>query len=203
MQRIKKSLTILLAAILSLSVCWFIGQKINPNFEMNKEAELETSQLTESLSEQSVAPEETSNVSVDFQPDLDTIVYEGSTATGDNPWGITAGTIHLEDRGESIFLTPNTTALWDNVGQMEELSFSYELHPWIKESSDGAGLIIWLLDAQDNIIYTEELLLNASDSLKEFYMDLTQYEEVTRIKLLCNNGASGNDSGDWIILSNF
>ena len=119
MQRIKKSLTILLAAILSLSVCWFIGQKINPNFEMNKEAESETSQLTESLSEQSVAPEETSNVSVDFQPDLDTIVYEGSIATGDNPWGITAGTIHLEDRGESIFLTPNTTALWDNVGQME------------------------------------------------------------------------------------
>lgn len=195
MLKMKKSWTISLAVILSLGACWFVGQQINPDGGLKETPEQESSQPVEQEMSQSPLGETAIN--------LDSIIYEGSIATDGNPWKTTAGTIDLEDRGKSIFLTPNTTALLSNVSEMNEIAFSYEIHPWVKESSDGAGLVIWLMDAQNNIIHEEEIVISASDDMKEFRIDLTQYEGVTKIKFLCNNGTNENDSGDWVVLSGF
>ena len=183
MHKMKKTLTILVAITIYLTACWFIGQRLHPD--------------AEAQNNQAAAQGTTDGTSID----LSAVIYEGSAVTEDNPWKTTAGTIDLEDRGKSIFLTPNTTALLSNVSEMNEIAFSYEIHPWVKESSDGAGLVIWLMDAQNNIIHEEEIVISASDDMKEFKIDLTQYKGVTKIKFLCNNGTNENDSGDWVVLS--
>jgi len=197
MGKLRKPLAICLGITVYLVGCWYIGQRLHPDTEG-----VEQGQSVQA--EQQEMPASADDTAADENRiDLDKVEYEGSVATEDNPWGITAGTIDLEDRGKSIFLTPNTAVVLDNVGQTEELSFSYEIHPWMKENSDGAGLVIWLMAAEGSIIKEEEITVNASDDIKEFKLDLTQYEDATRIKMLCNNGFNHNDSGDWVVLSAF
>ena len=92
-----------------------------------------------------------SQIDESYTLDVDSVIIEGMVETDGNPWKITAGKILMEDESSCVFLTPNTSALVD----IESKSFCiyYCIHPWVKEYSDGAGLIVWLLNEQNEILY--------------------------------------------------
>ena len=125
--------------------------------------------------------------------------FEGSQETFDNPWNTTAGWIDTEEDGRCIFLTPNTAVFFEITGA-ETLVFDYELHPWVKENSDGAGILLWVMDEEDTILYQEEIFVDAKDSWKRVELDLRPYKSVGRIKMLCNNGKNEDDNGDWVLV---
>lgn len=125
--------------------------------------------------------------------------FEGSQETSDNPWNTTAGWIDTEEDGRCIFLTPNTATFFEITG-VETLSFDCEIHPWVKASSDGAGILVWVMDNEDTILYQEEIFVDAKDSWKKVELDLRPYKSVEKIKILCNNGKNEDDNGDWVLV---
>lgn len=172
----KRNLTIFIAVVVSLSVCWGIGQALRrESFQEVEEA-----------------------VTIDL---INTAVFEGNVETSDNPWNITAGIIEMEDEGEVIFLTPNTSVLFSNVDELDFVNFSYMIHPWVKSESDGAGIILSLVGRENEVLYQEEIEINGADSWKELELDISGYEDITEIRLDCNNGKNDNDSCDWVVLS--
>ena len=169
-----KSLIVLM--MLSLIACWGIGQALHR--ENSQElAEVVVTDL------------------------LNTAVFEGSIETSDNPWNTTAGIIEMEDTGEAILLTPNTSVLFPHVDGLTDISFSYMIHPWVKEESDGAGIILSLIDSGNGILHQEVIEISGVDSWTEFKLDISGYKDITAIKLDCNNGKNNDDSCDWVVLS--
>ncbi len=130
------------------------------------------------------------------------ISYEGHVETTDNPWGVTAGTFDMEGEGTCAFLTPNTAIILNNVNATGNLNFSYKIHPWMQETSDGVGFIIWLLDENDTILSTSDFYVTSENEWVECQMDIASYPSVSKVKILCNNGKNGDDSGDWLIIRN-
>lgn len=126
------------------------------------------------------------------------ISFEGSKETSDNPWGTTAGVIEMEE-GKCILLTPNTSFSIRQLKDAGKFNFSYEIHPWVRENSDGAGILIWIMDEEDTILHEEVIKVDKEEEWKIFELDLTQYDGASQIKVLCNNGG-GNDDGDWVIV---
>lgn len=187
----KKSFTIAVSVVVSLGLCWYIGQ------QTHKENSYE-SQNMDGIIESSEDSEENLSKQFDFWDD---IYFEGNRETADNPWNMTAGKFEMEGEGECILLTPNTAVqINDPGGRNGEINFMYQIHPWVKDASDGAGLLLWVLDKKDEILYAEEITINAGEDWKEYKLDLTQYEGATSVKIFCNNGVSEDDSGDWVIL---
>lgn len=74
------------------------------------------------------------------------------------------------------------------------------IHPWVKDVSDGAGILIWLMDNEDAILYEERVSVNNEEEWKNFQLSLNQYDSVHKIKVHCNNGENGDDSGDWVVI---
>lgn len=193
----KKYMTILIAAVISLSCCWFIGQKLH---QEKPEAEIQSDNSAEDIQQSEVQelsePETVQKVATL----VDIVDFDGANETSDNPWNVTAGIIDVENEGECIFLTPNTSAKIELTNQDKEVSFQYQIHPWMKETSSGAGIVIWVLDHQDTILCTEEFEIDEKNGWTEYKLDLEDYSDVSNVKILCNNGADDNDSGDWVII---
>ncbi len=124
-----------------------------------------------------------------------------ATDTQDNPWGKTAGIFEMEDIGECIFLTPNTGIQINDVSSMKELlSFKIRIHPWVAELSDGAGLTVWLMNSNNDIVLEDGINIESEDEWVYLSYNLSEYENVSRIQLLCNNGKNNDDNGDWVII---
>lgn len=126
--------------------------------------------------------------------------FEGVKDTEDNPWHKTAGLFELEDIGECIFLTPNMSVHMLELENVEKISLQTKIHPWVQESSDGAGILVWIMDNEDNILDEKEILLSNEDKWKDITINLAEYESAVRLKLTCNNGSADNDNGDWVII---
>ncbi len=127
------------------------------------------------------------------------LTFENSNSTTDNPWGFTAGIIDVDDE-KCVFLTPNTDVMMYPQEEGNTISFSAYIHPWVSDSSDGAGLVIWYLDENDEILGQEELAIAADGGKTEIELDLNCYPGTNHLKILCNNGGKNNDSGDWVVL---
>lgn len=127
------------------------------------------------------------------------VSFEGVQKTKDIPWNYTAGIFDME-QGQCILLTPNTSVELKGDNSPASWSFQYKIHPWVQEGSDGAGLLIWVMDAEENILYSDELSVSADDQWKDYHIDLSPFEAATKIKLLCNNSPADNDDCDWIII---
>lgn len=157
--------------------------------------------LNESLKTGEVKPYETNvdNTTQNMRV-IDTALFEGSQETSDNPWNTTAGVIEMEEVGEVIFLTPNTSVSFPQAAELTSLDFSYTIHPWVKENSDGAGLLLRLLNDEDEIIYEEEIIVSGEDEWMDYHLDITKCDGVTTIKLACNNGLNDDDACDWVML---
>ena len=120
--------------------------------------------------------------------------------TEDNPWGTTAGIIDTDEDGRCLLLTPNTGAVLKIPEEMREIRLGMRIHPWVAEHSDGAGVLVWLLDAGDNILHEENIPVGNTADYVQYQQDLTAFQGVTHVALRCNNGANGDDSGDWVVV---
>ncbi len=123
---------------------------------------------------------------------------KNSKDTSDNPWGKTAGIIDMDDVGKVVFLTPETEYDLD-VSDLENLIFSYQIHPWVKEASNGAGIKIELLNENGDIINEQEIAVNSSDDWKKVDIECKDAE---KINISCVAGKDNDASGDWVVLSN-
>ena len=130
---------------------------------------------------------------------LQTLIVDAKP-TQDNPWGTTAGVIDTDEDGQCLLLTPNTSAVLARPEGNGGIHLAMRVHPWVAEASDGAGLLIWLLDAEDNILHEDNVLLSNSPDFVEYRQDFAEYPEATHLKLLCNNGSNDDDSGDWVVV---
>lgn len=183
----KKSIKLLLIAVIYLSVCYGVGQYRN----LLKEG----ADATESNTADS------ENAANSGETEMwDSISFEGVKETTDTPWNFNAGIFDMEGEGACILLTPNTAVTVANLEDIDSLSFRYEIHPWVKDASDGAGLLIWILDVDENIIdeFTAEVKCN--NEWQNYELDLDKYENAESVKIQCNNGENGDDSGDWVVI---
>lgn len=207
----KKIYTIGIAFILSLSCCWYIGQKISDHSEQkeqqhetasNIESEVSTD-ISENVETEASATNEGNQISVlSNEAILDMVEYEGSVETTDNPYGYTAGNILLNDTDNCILLTPNTGAHIKIEGKIQELSFHYQIHPWVKDLSDGLGIVIWIMDENDEILDTIEIDVPKEGDELDKSLDLSEHDNASKFKIMCNNGKNNDDSGDWLVISN-
>jgi hypothetical protein len=180
----KKSIKLVAAAVVYLGVCYGIGQY---RVSQKNTVEADTAEApSESETTQNTGWEQLS--------------FEGAAATDDTPWNITAGTFEMDDEGECILLTPNTAVELSDVERVSELSFSYEIHPWVSESSDGAGLILWCLDEKDNILFEDSIVVDSEAQWQEYTLNLSEIENTSKVKIVCNNGENDDDVCDWVVL---
>ncbi len=187
----KKSVKLVIAAIASLSLCWFVGQQIKMvNLQPEEEA-----QMSPEL------PAETENTDVLAQYSLfDDIDFEGAREIADNPWGSTAGLYEMEDMGQCIFLTPNTSVLLNGLTEDSQLILQYKIHPWVSENSDGAGIIVHVLSDDEIVLYENQFLISNTAEWQLLELDLKEYTDAEMVRISVNNGNNGDDSGDWVII---
>ncbi len=127
------------------------------------------------------------------------VTFEGQKEVDDTPWGFNAGVIDV-DGDSCILLTPNTAVTLPNVVGEKKVSFDYQLHPWVKENSDGAGLLVRVLDEKGNILFEDSLQVDKDAAWSQYEVSLEEYPEAVSVKVYCNNGENGDDSADWVIL---
>lgn len=198
----------ILGALFLIS-CWVIGQARN---EKNSSSDIDSNLTQNQRMEQITIIPNTDNLEnmeekEKNQEDVidenmwieESLEFEGNIPTEDNPWHTTAGYITVEDE-KYIFLTPNTSVYLNDIEANNELVFSCGIYSSMREYSDGAGLLIWVLDEEDNILYEEELLVSNEKEWIDCSLLLSQFDGVKRIKILCNNGLEDDDSGDWIFI---
>lgn len=190
----RKVTVVIIGACLSLIGSWGIGQGL----KLDRQGEQEIPETQEINSKEI---EELSTISIvedDNVLSSNGVVFEGAQNTSDNPWNTTAGWIKIEEE-DCILLTPNTAVTFE-ITESKTLSFDYMIHPWVKDVSDGAGILIWLMDNEDAILYEEGVSVNNEEEWKNFQLSLNQYDSVHKIKVHCNNGENGDDSGDWVVI---
>ena len=191
---------ILAAVVVSLSVCWGIGQALHKE-EAGDSVEnqnIEDNQM-EAVTNVDVETADSEN-SEKLASFADSIVFEGDKETSDNPWNITAGIIDVDDEKECIFLTPNTAANITGLESVNELEISYMLHPWVKEDSDGAGIIVSVFDKDNILLHEDNITVDADDDWKNYRLDKEQCKNANAFKLSCNNGGNNDDKCDWVIV---
>lgn len=124
----------------------------------------------------------------------------GSEKTEDNPWGYTAGIINMDGEGECILLTPNTELVLEDVAEDSVISLELMIHPWVAESSDGAGILVRIRDTSGNIVAEDEINIGKEESWIPVEYHIDQYSEVSSVEFLCNNGPAGDDAADWVVI---
>lgn len=128
------------------------------------------------------------------------IEIEGSKKTKDNPWGYTAGKIEDSDIGNCILLMPNTSLKIKEIEKYEVVSFQAELHPWVAESSDGAGIDICVMNSNGDILKEDSIEIAKEDSWVDIQYVLSDIEGASQIIFSCNNGEKNDDICDWVII---
>lgn len=164
--------------------CYLIGQYRYPD-------------RGEQLVQAEQTQDENVNQSVWSEFDLE---FEGSEKTSDNPWGYTTGIIDTDFAGECILLNPNTSVTLNIPENLDSLNLAFKIHPWVAESSDGAGIIVQYLDLNQNIV--KEICLDVINGEEWFSYSIESIDENdTNVRLTCNNGKNNNDTADWVIIA--
>lgn len=186
----EKKIKLLLIVAVCIGACYGIGQyrnSLKENIGISQEDTVYSE--NENCSEDEINEEIWSNIS-----------FEGVKKTEDNPWNFNAGIFNMDGEGKCILLTPSTAVTVVNLENVDKLSFQYEIHPQVKDVSDGAELLIWGLDKDNNIICEFNVEVDANSEWKKYELDLNEYADVIAVKIQCNNGRNGDDSGDWVII---
>lgn len=127
--------------------------------------------------------------------------FSGAMKTSDNPWGITAGEIDIENEGQCIFLMPGTSASFRiEKGHKEGLVLSAMIHPWVREKSNGVEVTAELYGAEDDTpLMWNEFRINASEEVTEKEIDISGIEaDEIKIVLTCN--VEDNQDADWVVV---
>ncbi len=186
----KKIVTIVISFILSCTVAYVIGQKVVLPLSHSHKGDTNVSVKTE----------------FSFVDNFDNLLFEGKREvdTSDNPWGSTIAKIQDDEVGSSIMMVQDTElAAKYHVKENESIEWSYNIHPWVSESSDGMSLYVRVYVAGDKnaklrrsyIVKPNDKYISASLSLSEF-----ANQDVT-ISFSTDNGGNGDAAGDWLVLS--
>lgn len=175
----RKKIILAAAVVIAIAVCWGIGKKLYPEGAAWRQA-------TETESQ---AP-------ADLTILKRSIAIEGAEATEDNPWGLTAGVVNAE--GYCIFLTPGTGATITLGADEEPPALELLLHPQVASTSDGAGVVIQILDADGQVLLEREETVGAESI--GFAPDWAAYPTGRVIAFRCNDGGQGNSDADWLLI---
>lgn len=130
--------------------------------------------------------------------DYESAIFEGAMQVDATPWRTNAGTIVLEDGSSCLFITPHTSV---EVILSEELSyFDYRIHPWASSYSDGAGLEIQVVDESGNVVFVDEIKVEAEKDWEEYRVNFEGYPNAKKIRFICNGGEAKEESCDWVII---
>ena len=174
-QKTKKRLITFAIIALWLIGCYFIGQSNHSQTkDDNVQKEVAISEETDiDVPAEEVVEESRQTVFVSFD-------NAQQISTDQIPWGFTAGVITLEDESEAWLLTPGTALKTDKA------AFRYCIHPWMKDTSDGAMLIIE--NGEDN----ETLSVNNQ------WQTFTPEEKTGIMRIEVPDTV--NNDGDWVII---
>ena len=178
-----KSPLIAIGLVLILALSGFIGQFIVlPMRESKNQTE---SNITDQL--------------IGIDSNVISIEWINQEKTDENPWGVTANIIEMEEGNRAIFLMPGTAVkIKYHVGEEDVLPIQYSIHPWIAEISDRLKLSISI--DKENIGC---LTISKKDILKTaaYQLDISHYHETDIDIEIENVIVDGNDlSGDWLVL---
>lgn len=188
----KKCIKLLCIAAVYLVSCYGIGQYRNIH---NKNVdEVVNENKTEEISAEHSEEHQENTLDV-----WNNVVFEGVRNTEDTPWNFNAGVIDV-DGNECFLLTPNTSMTLKDISKEATVSFEYEIHPWVRENSDGAGLLVWVLDSEDNILFEDNIIVENSVEWCTYELNIKEYPKAVSVKIYCNNGQNNDDSADWVIL---
>ena len=186
---------------------YVIGQWRN-SIKAEKELGTEVSNVSEVVSQKdtSITPSEDDQNSSDVVSGKEweglQLSFENSSETTDNPWGITSGLIDVDDVGNCILLTPNTSFTIKDLTSESVISLEAEIHPWVAESSDGVGIDVWIMDENGEILKTDEISIDSGATWSSVKYSIGDVANATQIRFLCNNGKADDDSCDWVIFKN-
>jgi len=187
---------------------YVIGQWRN-SINAEKELGTEVSNVSEVVSQKdtSVTPSENDQNGSDAVSGEEWeglhLSFENISETADNPWGITSGLIDVDDVGKCILLTPNTSFTIKDLTSESLISLEAEIHPWVADSSDGAGIDVWIMDENGEILKKDKISIVSGATWASIQYSIGDVADATQIKFLCNNGNADDDSCDWVILRIF
>ena len=124
--------------------------------------------------------------------------FTGETETRDNPWGFTAGLILTEEGEEAIFLTPDTSCTITDLTE-GTLELRVGIYPAVRESSDGADLLIRFLDADGGILGEHTVPVPPAEGTMPLTLEIPG--GAAAVRLLCGNGGNNDESCDWVIIT--
>lgn len=189
MKKYKKAFTIGIIFVLSLLICFGIGQKIVlPRTEGKR-------QIQEKNSGRDL------EINTRFVGQFEFFTLTGYQKTKNNPWEKTIGKFQMEDIGDCILMTPNTGIdLPILLLDQGELAFEVRIHPWVSADSDGAGLLIKAYDDEGIALEEYNIDINNSDDFKLVTIDFKSRDNISTINIRANNGKKDDDTCDWIII---
>ena len=187
----KRIIGVLVGSAIFLLACWWIGRVLHPG---NAESTVHEAESVEGTGEHSTDA---------WHWDGNNISFENSKDTNDNPWGYTAGMIDTDDDGKCIFMTPSTAVILDGISKEifeKGLSLQFQIHPWVADGSDGAGVSVLFVSDEGKIIEHEEVVVDNKGGWQKHVFKLSVDEEVSKIKLICNSGNGQDEAADWVII---
>lgn len=136
--------------------------------------------------------------------DSSAVQINGWMERNDYPYGYNVGIIEDEEVGKTILITPETSI--DIRGfasaKTSNLSVSYEIHPWVAASSDGALLNI---EITGDTLIKQNYTFDVTDKEQTQTISLKEYagHNVIQIKVYVTNADGNNENCDWVILKDF
>lgn len=192
----KNGIKLAAAAVLSLCLCWFVGQQL-------KQARQENQGMP---AEQELGGEESRKEGVQAQgwnlaDHMDTVTVYGLAESGDYPYGYNAGAIEDDEVGRAVLLTPDTSIVLEGTISGEAaLELEYGIHPWVAADSDGAILNLDVTSAEETQSYTYEV----GGTMQSQTLSLSHFAgQEIRMEISVSNEEGNNGSCDWVILKEF
>lgn len=129
------------------------------------------------------------------------IQFLGVTKTSDNPWGITAGKINIENEGQCIFLMPGTSVSFRmNKVDKTQLVLSTMLHPWVRDKSDGVDITVEIYAVDHKtLLGTEQFRISNAEKTTEKEISISKIKaDEIEVVLSCN--VEDNQDADWAVI---
>lgn len=197
----KKGIKLGAAVVLSLCLCWFVGQQLKQARETKQEQNASAGQEQNGEEGREDGLQEAQPGAWSLAEHMDNVVVNGLAESGDYPYGYNVGAIEDDEVGQAILLTPDTSIVLEGMLSGEAvLEIEYQIHPWVAADSDGAILNLDVTSAEETQKYTYEV----SDTMQNQTLSLSRFAgQEIRMEISVSNEEGNNESCDWVILKRF
>lgn len=145
-------------------------------------------------------------VEYSFVDNFDNLLFDGKQEvdTADIPWGSTIARIQDEEAGPSIMMVQGTELKAKyHVKENESIQWSYNIHPWVSELSDGMSLYVRVyVEGDENAKLRRSYIVKPGDAYISVVLSLNEFlDQDVIISFSTDNGGNGDSAGDWLVLS--